>query len=243
MAMETKGDTEKRMLAVMLKSVDGETLRQWVETHAAEDESFCQKTFEYLRGRCMPEMMSPDAWREKVDEIFEAECTQHRHRYSRVNKDWHKIAKDMEKLFDWLAVMEVKEAFRVIHAAVTEFYGQMDWDDMRHYHDDAAACLMDASMKGQDLLLKAMRSDDVPLDWKRTVPENIEEIRDLTDCIPDEYFGLEAFIAQLEVALLPDEEAVVRLDELIAEEPAWAAEPYLSEKARLLRKMGREEES
>lgn len=206
MAMETNGDTEKRMLAVM------------------------------------PEMMGPDAWREKVDEIFEAECTQHWHRYSRVNKDWHKIATDMEKLFDWLAVMEVKESFRIIHAAVTEFYGQMDWDDMRHYHDDAAACLMDASMKGQDLLLKVMRSDDVPLDWKRTVPENIEEIRELAQCIPDEYFGLEAFIAQLEVALLPDAEAVARLDELIAEEPAWAAEPYRSEKSRLLRKMGREEE-
>lgn len=233
MAKETKGDSEKRLLAMMLKSVDG-------ETHAAEDEFFCRKSFEYLQEQCLPEMGEPDAWREKVDEIFEAERPGHR--YSRVNKDWHKIATDMENLFDLLAVMEVKESFRVIHAAVTEFFGQMDWDDMRHDHDDAAACLMDASMKGQDLLLKAMRSDDVPLDWKRTVPENIEEIRALIDCIPDEYFGLESFIAQLEMTLLPDEEAVARLDDLIAKEPAWAAEPYLTEKSRLLRKMGREEE-
>lgn len=73
MAKETQGDKDKRLLAMLLKNVREETLRQWTEVYAAENAEFCQKTLAHLRERCMPKMGEPDEWREKVDAIFAAE--------------------------------------------------------------------------------------------------------------------------------------------------------------------------
>lgn len=243
MAKETQGDKDKRLLAMLLKNVREETLRQWTEVYAAENAEFCQKTLEYLRQHCMPEMGEPDEWREKVDAIFSAECTHYHHRYSYDGTDWEKIGEEMENLFDLLSVMDEKQAFRIIHAVVSEFYRQADEESDDDFLDEGYACLLEASEKGKELLLKVLRCYDVPQEWKREVVEDMDDIRELSVYTQDEYFGLDGFAHQLSLALLPDDEAVVRLDDLIAEEPEWSAYPYIMEKERLLRKLGREEEA
>lgn len=243
MAKVSKGNADSRLLAMLLKKADVETLRQCVQGYAEKDELFCQKTLEYLRERCMPKMMDLDAWREKVDEIFSAECTQHRHRYSYKGTDWGKIATDMENLFDLLAVMEVKESFRIIHAAVSEFFRQVDDKYTDDFLYEGSACVADAEAKGEELLLKALRSDEVSLEWKREVLEDMEEISEFAMFCEGDYFAMESFLEQVALVVLPDTEALERIEEKIAEEPAWSATPYLLEKERLLRKMGRAEEA
>lgn len=243
MAKETQGDKDKRLLAMLLKNVREETLRQWTEVYAAENAEFCQKTLAYLRQHCMPEMGEPDEWREKVDEIFEAERPGHRYRYSSVQPDWEKIGAEMEKLFDLLSLMEGKESFRIIHAAVSEFFRQVDDKYTDDFLYEGSACVADAEAKGEELLLKALRSDEASLEWKREVLEDMEEISEFAMFCEGDYFAMESFLEQVALVVLPDTEALERLEEKIAEEPAWSATPYLLEKERLLRKMGRAEEA
>lgn len=71
----------------------------------------------------------------------------------------------------------------------------------------------------------------------------MDDIRQLSMYCYEDYFGMEGFSALLSLVLLPEAEAVARLDEMIAKEPAWSAYPYIMEKERLLRKLGRTEEA
>lgn len=240
---EPNGDMEKRMLTVLLKAANGEILRQWTETYAAENPIFCRETLDYLRQRCLPPLKAPDDWRDKVDRIFESECTHFRHRYSFEGTDWEKIGADMENLFDLLSLMDEKEAFLIIHAVVSEFFRQVDEEYNDDFLYDGCACVTDAAEKGKELLLNALRSEDVPQEWKRTVLEDMDDVSKLAMYCDGDYFGMEAYSLQLSLVLLSEAEAVARLGKMIAEEPEWAAYPFIIEKERLLRKMGRDEEA
>lgn len=243
MTKETSGDTENRMLAVLLKAADGETLRQWTETYAAENPSFCRATIAQLRERCMPKEDTREAWQEKIEEIFSAECIHYRHRYSFEGTDWEKIGNEMENLFDFLSLMDVKEAVSPIHAAVSAFFRQVEAEYNDYFLENAYACVVDAGEKGKELLLNVLRSDEVPQERKREILKDLDDIRQLSMYCYEDYFGMEGFSALLSLVLLPEAEAVARLDEMIAKEPAWAAYPYIMEKERLLRKLGRTEEA
>lgn len=241
MTKETSSDTEKRMLAVLVNAVDGETLRQWTETYAAENPSFCRATIAYLRDRWMPKEDTPEAWQEKIEEIFSAECMHYRHRYSFKGSDWDKIGDDMENLFDFLSLMDIKEAVSPIHAAVSAFFRQVEAEYNDYFLENAYACVVDAGEKGKELLLNVLRSDEVPQERKREILKDMDDIRQLSMYCYEDYFGMEGFSALLSLVLLPEAEAVERLDDMIAKEPAWAAYPYIMEKERLLRKTGRAE--
>lgn len=218
MTKETSGDTENRMLAVLLKAADGETLRHWTETYAAENPSFCRATIAQLRERCMPKMDTPEAWQEKIGD-------------------------DMENLFEFLSLMDVKEAVSPIHAAVSAFFRQVEAEYNDYFLENAYACVVDAGEKGKELLLNVLRSDEVPQERKREILKDMDDIRQLSMYCYEDYFGMEGFSSLLSLVLLPEAEAVARLDEMIAKEPAWAAYPYIMEKERLLRKLGRTEEA
>lgn len=243
MTKETSGDTEKRLLAVLVKAADGATLRQWTETYAAENPSFCRATIAQLRERCMPKMDTPEAWQDKVERIFEAECMHYRHRYSFEGKDWEKIGNEMENLFDFLSLMDVTEVFPFVHAAVSAFFRQVDAEYNDDFLDDGCIYVSDAAEKGKELLLSALRSENVPQERKREILKDMDDISHLSMYSFGDYFGMEAFLEQLALALLSDAEAVARLDEMIAKESTWAAYPYIIQKERLLRKMGRAEEA
>lgn len=242
MAKRTTDNTETRLLAMLLKTADVETLRQCVQGYAEKDAAFGAYALKCLSKSALPESVTPEAYRETVQGIFGAECVKYGHRYSYEGKDWVKIGAEMETLFDIFALNLEGEEGLCAGAAVLEFYRLIVEEGDGDMDDEGVYDLSVVAEKGKAILLTLLQDEGTPKPWKRAVVSELDKLSASDDWGAFDYLPLD-IVEEAPLYALTQAELEQRLDAQIAAASEYQLAGLLLKKCDMLRKTERSAEA
>lgn len=205
MAKVSKDTADTRLLAMLLKTADAETLRQCVKSYAAKDAAFGCHALKCLSKKALPKSVTPEAYREVVRKILKsASISRPSYSFPLGERNWKKIGRELETLWSVFSLNLEGEEGLCAGQAVMEFFTQAsDCDEL--FEDDVYA-IEDTVEQGKELLMKLLRAESTPPEWKRAVLEELERVCQKGELSQFGYFAMEFFLKDVSALVLSEEE-------------------------------------
>lgn len=205
MAKKTTDNTETRLLAMLLKTADATTLRQCVKSYAAKDAAFAGHALKCLTKKALPKSVTPEAYREVVRKVLmSASISRPSYSFPLGERDWKKIGRELETLWTVFSLnLEGEEGLCAGHA-VMEFFTQASGCD--ELFEDDVYDIEDTVEQGKELLMKLLRAESTPPEWKHAVLDELELVCQKGERSQFGYFAMEFFLKEVIPLVLTEAE-------------------------------------
>lgn len=210
MAKEMHGDKDKRLLAMLLKTADAATLRQCVKSYAAKDAAFGSHALKCLTKKALPKSVTSEAYRAVVRKILKsARKSRPSYSFPLGERDWKKIGRELETLWSVFSLnLEGEEGLCAGHAVMEFFTQASDCDEL--FEDDVND-IETTVAQGQELLMRLLRAESTPTEWKRAVLEELERVCQKAEHSQFGFFGMEYFLKKVIPLVLTESEQAQRV--------------------------------
>lgn len=210
MARKTTDNTETRLLAMLLKTADATTLRQCVKSYAAKDAAFGSHALKCLTKKALPKSVTSEAYRAVVRKILKSACkSRPSYSFPLGERDWKKIGRELETLWSVFSLNLEGEEGLCAGYAVMEFFTQAS--DCDELFEDDVYDIETTVEQGQELLMRLLRAEGTPPEWKRAVLNELELVCQKGEHSQFGYFAMEFFLQKVIPLVLTEEEQARRV--------------------------------